>query len=270
MEELDKIEEQQELSFEDFKHQNGIIYWLATEFMNMLGYTDLKTFQRVIDRTTRALISLGINQYENIIPLIEDGSVYDYKLTRFACYLAAMNADPKKLQVAQAQAYFAAQTRKFEVYVQNNSDMERLLFRDELAEGHKSLQSSAQQAGVEDYAKFMNAGYLGMYNMLNTRLANRRNVDKSKLFETMGRTELAANLFRITQTEERIKSQKIHGQCALEQTHHDVGKEVRDMVIRNTGKTPESLPQEKRLPEVKKELKKDFREMKKIDNRKSK
>lgn len=262
------IESQQELvSFEDFKHQNGIIYWLATEFMNMLGYTTLKAFQKVIDRTTRALISLGINQYENIIPLIEDGCVYDYKFTRFACYLAAMNADPKKPQVAQAQAYFAAQTRKFEVYVQNSGDMDRLLFRDELTEGHKSLQSRAQKAGVEDYARFMNAGYVGMYNMLNTQLANRRNIDKSKLFETMGRTELAANLFRITQTEERIKSQGIQGQSALESTHYAVGKEVRDMVIRNTGRTPESLPQEKRLPEVKKELKRGFREMKKIDKK---
>lgn len=265
--ELSNIEQLQELSFEDFKHQNGIIYWLATEYMNMLGYNNLKAFQKVIDRTTKALISLSINQYENIIPLIKDGCVYDYKLTRFACYLAAMNADPKNPQVAQAQAYFATQTRKFEVYVQNSGDMDRLLFRDELTEGHKSLQSRAQKAGVEDYAKFMNAGYRGMYNMMNTQLARRRNTDKSKLFETMGRTELAANLFRITQTEERIKSQNIEGQNALEHTHYNVGKEVRDMVMRNTGKAPENLPQEKRLPDVKKELKKGFREMKKIDKK---
>lgn len=267
MYELKNMEQPQELSFEDFKHQNGIIYWLATEYMEMLGYEDLKAFKKVIDRTTKALISLGINQYENIIPLFEKDTVFDYKLTRFACYLAAMNADPRKPQVAQAQAYFAAQTRKFEVYMQNSGDMERLLIREELTEGHKALHARAHKAGVEDYAKFTNAGYLGMYNMYNTQLAHRRNIDKNKLFETMGRTELAANLFRITQTEERIKSKEIQGQRALEQTHYSVGKEVRDMIIRNMGKTPESLPQEKRLPEVKKELKKGFREMKKIDKK---
>ena len=102
---------------------------------------------------------------------------------------------------------------------------------------------------------------------MNVQLARRRGCDKEKLFETMGRSELAANLFRITQTEDRIRNKGIKGQRMLEQTHHDVGREVREIVIRNSGCAPENLPQEQLIPEVKKELKKGFREMKKIDKK---
>lgn len=262
-----------DLTFEDFKNQNGIIYWWASEFMLMLGYNDMKAFKKVIDRATKAFISLNIEHYDNIIRVerqIDGNTVPDYKLTRFACYLIAMNGDPKKPEVALVQAYFATQTRQFELYVEKQSDIERVLIRDEIKEGNKSLSSTAQKAGVSDYARFTNAGYRGMYNMLNVQLAHRRGVDKEKLFETMGRTELAANLFRITQTEERIKSQHVFGQTQLEQTHFEVGREVRNIIERNTGRTPEQLPQEKQIPEVKKALKLDFREMKKIDSQKKK
>lgn len=255
------------LSFEDFKNQNGITYWWASEFMLMLGYNDIKSFKKVIDRATRAFISLNIDHYENIICVNRENGEQDFKLTRFACYLIAMNADPKKQEVALVQAYFAQQTRAFELYVENNNDIERVLIRDEIREGNKSLSAVAKKAGVEDYAKFTNAGYLGMYNMMNVQLARRRGCDKEKLFETMGRSELAANLFRITQTEDRIRNKGIKGQRMLEQTHHDVGREVREIVIRNSGCAPENLPQEQLIPEVKKELKKGFREMKKIDKK---
>lgn len=259
---------QDELSFEDFKNQNGITYWWASEFMLMLGYNDLKSFRKVIDRATKAFISLNIDHCDNIIRVERESSpapVIDFKLTRFACYLIAMNGDPKKVEVAKVQAYFAQQTRNFELYVEKNEDIDRVLIRDEIKEGNKSLQSVAYNAGLVDFARFSNAGYRGMYNMMNVQLAAKRNCDKDKLFETMGRTELAANLFRITQTEERIKSKNVQGQARLEQTHLDVGREVRSIIIKNTGKTPEQLPQEKRLPDVKKELKNEFKEMKKID-----
>ena len=259
-----------ELSFEDFKNQNGITYWWASEFMLMLGYSDLKSFKKVIDRATKAFISLNIDHYDNIIRIERnnDGEIIsDYKLTRFACYMIAMNGDPKKPEVAATQAYFATQTRQFELYLESNSDIERILIRDEIKDGNKSLSSVAKNAGVCDYAKFTNAGYRGMYNMFNYELAKRRKVNKDKLFETMGRTELAANLFRITQTEERIKSQQIQGQVLLEKTHYEVGREVRNIIERNTGNTPENLPQERTIPEVKKVLKSEFNEMKKIDNK---
>lgn len=268
MDEIKEYNDANEICFEDFKNQNGITFWWASELMLMLGYDDMMAFRKVIDKTTKAFISLGIDHYENIIYTereVDGNTIPDFKLTRFACYLVAMNANPQKTEVANMQAYFAIQTRKFELYFEDNNDLDRLVIRDEIKEGNKQLASTVNKHGIEDFAKFCNAGYLGMYNMQNWQLAKRRKCDPKKLLETMGRTELAANLFRITQTEERIKHYNVNGQNALEKTHYDVGREVRNMVIRNTGKSPENLPQEKKLPEVKKVLKTGFREMKKLD-----
>lgn len=253
------------LSFEDFKKENGITYWLASDMMLMLWYPDMKSFQKVIDRAVKALISLWIDQFENIIPIKNDNDERDYKLTRFACYLSAMNWDPKKIEVANAQKYFAEQARKFELLVEWNEWLDRLLIRDEITEWNKALASVANNAWVENYANFQNAWYRWMYNMFNSQLAKKRWVDKKKLMETMWRTELAANLFRITQTEERIKNRWINWQKQLEDAHYTVWRTVRKMIIENTWTSPENLKQEEKLPEVKKKLKKSYREMKKID-----
>ena len=262
--------EEETLSFEDFKNENGLIFWWASELMKMLGYPNMKTFQQVLNRATKAFVSLNIPHYENIIAVrrvMPDGSeIQDFKLTRFACYITVMNSNPKRVEVAKAQAYFAQQTRKFELYMENSQDIDRILIRDELTEGNKSLASTIKQAGVENYANFMNAGYLGMYNMESWRLEKKRGVGKNKLFDYMGRTELAANLFRVTQTEERIKSKNIKGQKNLEQTHYQVGREVRKIVQDNVGKSPEHLPQGKQLPEIKKELKQGYKNMTKEDS----
>lgn len=258
------------LTFEDFKNTNGIIYWWASELMTMLGYQSMKSFQKVLDRATKAMVSINIPHYENIISVqreMEGEVIQDFKLTRFACYMCSMNGDPKKPEVAIAQAYFAQQTRKFELYVSDGQEIDRLLIRDELTDGNKSLASVATRAGVVDHARFHNAGYVGMYNMESWKLAKRRGVDKTKIFDSMGRTELAANLFRVTQTEERIKNHNVKGQAQLEKTHFDVGKEVRSIIIKNVGKTPESLEQEKELPMLKKELKKGYKKMGDVDKK---
>lgn len=231
-----------DITFEDFKNENGITFWWATTFMRFLGYQNLKSFQKAIDRATKTCITLGISHYENFMPQQRtdaNGDIYqDIKLTRFACYLTAMNADNKKPEVAQAQLYFIEQTRRFEVYIQDQQEIERLTIRDELREGHKSLFAAAKKGGVENYANFQDAGYLGMYNMRAGQLAQKRNIDPKQLLEYMSRTELAANLFRITQTEERIKNFGINGQNNLEHTHRKVGAEVRQIVQQNTGKKP--------------------------------
>jgi DNA-damage-inducible protein D len=260
-------------SFEDFKNENGITYWWASDIMKMLSYPDMKSFQKVIDRATKALISLNIPIYENIIHQtreVDGNKTHDFKLTRFACYLVVMNGNPNIPEVASAQVYFAQQTRKFELFIQGQEDIERVAIREEITEGNKSLSSVAKNAGVEDYAKFQNAGYLGLYNMPNWKLAKKRNIDSKKLLDSMGRMELAANLFRITQTEERIKNQNVEGQNDLERTHQVVGESVRKIVIENTGTTPENLPQSKFIPELKQELKKGHKNMLKEDRKKKK
>ena len=258
------------LTFEDFKYSNGLTYWWASDLMEMLGYSSMKSFQKVLDRATKVFVSLNIPHYENVIAEqreLEGEKVQDFKLTRFACYIVIMNGDPKKEKVALAQAYFAQQTRKFELYIENHQDIDRILIRDELTEGNKSLASTAKYAGVENYAKFQNAGYLGLYNSTVLGLENKRGVRRGKLMDSMGRTELAANLFRLTQTEEKIKNKRITGQANLEQTHFDVGREVRNIVQKNVGKNPENLPQEKDLPKIRKALKEGQKKMKREDDK---
>jgi DNA-damage-inducible protein D len=258
------------LSFEDFKNENGIIYWWASDLMTMLWYPNMKSFQKVLDRATKALVSLWIPHYENIIAknhLIDWLDSQDFKLTRFACYITVMNGDPKKTEVAKAQAYFIQSTRKFELAYWNTDDIDRLLIRDEITEWNKSLSSIVKKAKIENYANFQNAWYLWMYNMTVWKLEKSRNIKKWKLMDNIWRAELAANLFRITQTEERIKNKWIEWQQNLEQTHYQVWKEVRRMVIDNSWKPPEKLPQEKELPAVKKDLKDWYKKMLKEDTK---
>lgn len=269
MDEISKSEDSV-LSFEDFRQENGITYWWASDLMGMLGYKDMKSFHKVLDRATKALVSLGIPHYENIISQMRDLNgelIQDFKLTRFACYISVMNGDPRRTEVANAQAYFAEQTRKFELYIQDQNEIDRILIRDELTEGNKSLTGLAKQSGVINYAYFQDAGYRGLYNMNLNELRRKRKIDPKvkNIADLMGRTELAANLFRITQTEERIKSKNVFGQTGLERTHYEVGREVRGMVQRNVGKNPENLELEKELPEIKKELKQGYKKMLKDD-----
>lgn len=272
MTQLSAFEDQRALTFEDFKNENGEVFWWASDLMRMVGYKDMASFEKVLDRATKAMVSLGIPHYKNIVHFereVAGATTNDFKLTRFACYIAVMNGNPQKPEVAAAQVYFAQQTRQFELQVQGHNEMDRLLIRDELAEGNKVLNSTAKRAGAVDFARFQDAGYIGLYNMQAWQLKGRRGLDKAgNLADHMGRTELAANLFRVTQTEERIRNKGIKGQIALEETHRDVGREVREIVKRNTGNAPENLPQEKQRPEVRKQLKKGYAQMQKADSKK--
>lgn len=264
-------------SFEDFKHENGIPFWWAREFMAMLGYDDFSVFKnKVIGRTTQALISLNVDHYSQIIPTVReiDGvEVEDFKLTRFACYIVAMNGSPQKKEVALAQVYFAAETRKLELYLEGNEDIARLIYREEFTSGQKSLMETAAKSGVENFGAFNNAGYIGLYNKTAEQLKRQRKLPTStttRLQDYMGRTELAANLFRVTQTEERLRQDEVKTQVHAERTHRNIGSRIRQMVQENTGKLPEQLPIQRRLPEVKKELKKAKKALEKVDNEDSK
>jgi DNA-damage-inducible protein D len=265
--EIQNIAEEMFPTFEDFKHENGKIYWWATEFSQMLGYNDLKSFKSVIDRATKAMISLNIDQFNNIEHIkrnVGKEEIDDYKLTRFACYLLAMNANPKKQRVAEAQAYFAQQTRNFELYLEEQS-IDRIIKREDLVDKNKQLNAVVYNAGCSDFAKFTNEGYMGMYNMYNWQLAKRRNIPKDKLMDYMGSVEYAANIFRAATTAERIKNYNVHGQVELENTHRKVGGIVRKMVKETVGKFPEELPKERPLPTVKKDIKTISKEIAKID-----
>lgn len=269
----DEMGNQIEVSFEDYRQENGIIYWWASDLMIMLGYDKFSDFTKAIDKAIKTCITLEAKHHENFISAlrIRDGvEQHDYKLTRFACYLTAMNANNKKPEVARAQVYFIQIAQQFEIQVRDSDEIERINIRDEIKEGNKSLSAIAHKNGVVRFDLFNNAGYIGMYNMLNVELAKKRNIDPSKLMEYMGRTELAANLFRITLTEERIKSQNLKGQQSLEFAHRTVGKEVRAMVIQNAGKPPEQLPVSRELPEVKKELKAGSKKMLNADKKNKK
>lgn len=127
---------------EQYRNDDGISFWWASDFMNLLGYKDMKSFQRVIHRAITSCLSLGISYENNFITVsrkVNGTEIHDYKLTRFACYLTAMNGDPKKEEVASAQVYFTNQTRAFEQYLTGAEDIDRLLIRDEIKEGNKSL-----------------------------------------------------------------------------------------------------------------------------------
>lgn len=246
-------------NFEECGQENGARHWYARDFMAMLGYESFDVFEKAINRAIRACSTLEIPLVEAIQPIqrdIDGASVRDYRLSRFGCYLVAINGDVKKPQVAAAQAYFVTLAEAFRRYTQQVESVDRLLIRDDITVHDRSLASAASQAGVENFAFFQSAGYRGMYNMTLAQLRDYRGVDRSRSpLDFMGREELAANLFRITQTEAKIKNDGVRGQRGLEQTAHIVGAKVRKTMLDLSGTPPERLPKHDDIKTVRKGLK---------------
>ncbi|HZL16521.1 MAG TPA: hypothetical protein VFG23_02120 [Polyangia bacterium] len=250
--------------FEDLGVENGTRTWKEADVQMSLGYAEGGSFRKAIGRAMQACISIGIPTEENFIKT-DDG----YKLTRFACYLIAMNADAKKPQVAAAQVYFATIAETFQNALEHADGVERVAIRDEMTGGMKSLDSTAKAHGVVNYAYFQNAGYRGMYNMNLNRLKLAKGLPTGEvLLDRMGKVELAGNLFRITQTEERIKNQNLQGQGQLETAAQGVGKEVRKLMIKNTGSKPEDLKLSAPIKDVKKAIKSTSKKFKELDGKK--
>lgn len=177
-----------------------------------------------------------------------------------------MNADPRNPKVAEAQAYFITMAEAFRQYVQEADGVERVLIRGEVSDREKALSSTAKAQGVENYAFFQNAGYRGMYNMNLAAIRSKRNVPNGRSpLDFMGKTELAANLFRITQTDEKIRNQNVRGQKLLEAAANEVGKKVRKTMIELSGTPPEQLRPEADIDDVRKGLKRSQKEYKKLD-----
>lgn len=241
--------------------ENGNEFWSARDLAKVLEYSEYRHFLPVIERAKDACENSGqnkVNHFEDILDMVPIGSLAErkvdsVKLSRYACYLIVQNADPTKEVVALGQTYFAVQTRLQEIrqldeYNRLSSEDEKRLFlRDEMAKHNTQLAAAAKNAGVIepiDYAIFQNHGYMGLYGGLDAKaIHKKKGLKKSQqILDHMGSTELAANLFRATQTEEKLKRENIKGKTKANQTHYEVGKKVRKTIQELGGTMPENLP----------------------------
>jgi len=241
------IAERQHATFESIRQQdgNGDEFWSARALAPLLEYRDWRNFAQVVDKARQACEQSGhrvADHFGDVTKMVDIGSgaqrpLPDVRLSRYACYLIVQNGDPAKPMIANGQTYFALQTRRQELadgarFAQLSEDEKRLAIRNELAAHNKQLAAAAKDAGVEtalDYAIFQDHGYKGLKK-------------SQKILDHMGSTELAANLFRATQTEEKLRRDEVHGKARANQTHLEVGKKVRQTIKELGGTMPEKLP----------------------------
>jgi DNA-damage-inducible protein D len=269
--EIARVFDHEGTAFEAIGQSNGSHFWYASAVMRLLGYESTQAFSQAMNRAIGTCTTLGIPVMDNFtqVRVVREGvEVDDHKLSRFACYLVAMNGDVRKPEVAAAQAYFATVAEAARQFMQAADDVARVEIRDEIADREKSLNSTASRAGVTDYGLFQNAGYRGMYNMNLRSLKAMKGLPDSKrtLLDFMDKRELAGNLFRITETEAKLQADQVRGQRPAEQVATQVGQQVRKMMIANTGTAPERMPLAGDINSVKKGLKKTEREFTKLDS----
>lgn len=267
-----EIKKYNETVFEDIKHidEYGNEYWLARELQNVLEYKRWDKFCNVINNAKKACENSSYNVFEHFSQVgktskMPNGGVkklLDYKLSRYACYLIVQNADPRKESIALGQTYFAVQTRRQELteieYSMLTEDEKRFYQRNLTKKGNYSLNQVAKKAGVKNFDKFHNAGYKGLYNGETADdIAKRKGLRyREEILDNMGSEELATNLFRISQTEARLKKDNIQGEGKANETHYNIGKNIREVIAKNGGTMPECLPTPKKsLKELEKERK---------------
>ena len=264
-----------EETFESIKHVNeyGNEFWYARELQSILEYTEWRNFQKLIEKAQTACENSDMAVDECFVEVnktspMPNGGVKlidDYILSRYACYLIVMNGDPRKEVIAVGQTYFAVKARQQELidhYDELSEDQKRLAIRKEMKAHNKSLAEAAQKAGViksYDFAIFQNYGYQGLYGGLGAKEIHARKglKENEQILDHMGSTELAANLFRATQTDEKLRRENIRGKEKANQTHYEVGRKVRQTIAELGGTMPEDLPTpEKSVRQIESEQKK--------------
>ena len=269
-----EIKEYTEKIFEDIKHidENENDYWLARELQNVLGYHQWRSINELIER---AKVACRESKYSiedhfavqsKMIKLAKGATrnVIDYKLSRYACYLIVMNGNPQKQIIALAQTYFAIQTRKQELsekeYNELTEDEKRLYRRNQARKGNYNLNKTAVNSGVKDLARFHNVGYKGLYNgeTADDIFKRKKLRYREDILDNMGSEELADNIFRIAQTDAKLKRDNVDNEYTANSVHYEVGKEVRKSIKRLGGTMPENLPTPDRSL---KELEKDNKKM---------
>ncbi len=258
--------------FEDIKHidEYGNEFWYARELQKVLEYKDWRNFKKVIDKAKESCINSRFNLNEQLVEVNKLSkrnnnaivNIQDYKLSRYICYLIVQNADPSKEVIALGQTYFAIQTRKQEITMQEydslSEDEKRLYQRRLTKQGNYTLQKVAASAGVKNMAEFHNAGYRGLYNgeTADDIFKRKKLRYREDILDNMNEDELVANLFRINQTKQKLLRDKIKGEKEARDTHYEVGKKVRKAIADIGGMMPEDMPNpDKSLKELEKRAK---------------
>lgn len=263
--------------FESIRHVNkyGQEFWYARDLQIALEYTEWRNFCKVIEKAKEACRGSNnavSDHFVDVNKIVNAGAtskdIGDIQLSRYACYLIVQNGDPRKKVIALGQTYFAVKTRQQELienYENLSEDQKRIAIRQEMKEHNKMLVAAAKDAGVEttlDYAIFQNYGYMGLYGGLKaSNIKERKGLKKSQdILDYMGYEELAANLFRATQTEAKLRRENIQGKQEANKTHFEVGKKVRDTIKDLGGTMPEDLPTpEKSIQQLEREQKKKLK-----------
>ena len=255
---MTNIENYNKTIFESIRHidENNNEYWYARELMKILEYSEYRFFLPVIKKAMNSCKESNYNisdHFVHVHDMIKIGKgakrkVDNYKLSRYACYLIAMNGDTRKEVISLAQTYFAYQTRKQELLEEElkefSEDEKRLKIRKQVKEGNLGLNLTASKSGVKDFAKFHNAGYKGLYNGETADdIAKRKKLRyREDILDNMGSEELADNLFRIVQTNSKLKKDKVDNEYSANNVHYQMGKDIREFIKRQGGTMPEDLP----------------------------
>ena len=257
--------------FDDIRHDDtSREFWGARELQKILGYASWGKFQNAIKRAQKSFATSEVTKYYNIKDhfrqvgkMVTLGSgarreLIDFELSKYACYLIAQNGDSDKPEIAQAQAYFNIQTFRQEQFQSMSDEEKRLHVRTQVIDNNKTLFDSAKSSGVRNFGKFNDAGYRGLYGMNAKELALKKNLGKDKILDRAGTTELAANLFRITQTNDKLQNELASGKTIGEQKadsiHFMIGGKVRQTIKDIGGTVPENLPPEVHIKEIEKKV----------------